>query len=125
MTDERKPIEIRRTPWDDSIYEKARLAFEMNHEMSYHEMCGVIERLRAEVERLRATADAASVWRDECRGLGHMILSIEARYRAAKDTGGDDELLMSSIEKAAAYVDGPLRAKVDYGVAAALSEEPT
>ena len=58
MSDELTPIEIRRRPFDNDTYDKAVLAFEMHHEMSYHEMCAVIKGLRAEVERLRAEADA-------------------------------------------------------------------
>ena len=52
-------------------------------------------------------------WVDECRGLGYMILTIHSRYLNAKNTGGDDELLMSAIEQAAKYVDGPLRDKLE------------
>jgi hypothetical protein len=65
VSDERKPIEVRRKPWDNDIYEKARLAFEMNHEMSYHEMCGVIERLRAELDTARIYAEQHAQWLNE------------------------------------------------------------
>ena len=71
-------------------------------------------------------------WEAEVRGLGYMILTIAARYQAARGDekptrrsrkawrlGGDDELLWSAVMQAKAYVDGPLADRLS-----PLSPEP-
>lgn len=64
-------------------------------------------------EMLRVLCDVVEAQDAEVRGLGAMILTTRHRYLQAREAlGGDSELLWSSIQGAARYVDGPLREKL-------------
>lgn len=58
----------------------------------------------------RHNAECVYDWKAEASGLAYMICEIRDRYLWAKEhTGGDSELLASSIFNAYRWVDGPLR----------------
>lgn len=65
--------------------------------------------LETTLERMASTDPSDHDWRAEASGLAWMICDIHARYLFAKElTGGDSELLASSIHEAERWVNGPM-----------------